>query len=344
MKHSLYDRVERTAWGALAWGALLVALPALVLVDGWTNRAVLVGLVALTALAGGLLIHRRAQALACPLDDLAGRAERAGVAGVVFEPLHSGIDEIDRLSLVLERRASEMSRSLATERDFSSDAGHQLRTPLTALLMRLEEISASDDIDDVHSEARVAIGQVERLTAVIDELLARSRQVAGPEPSALSVDSVLASLQRELQPAFETARRSVRVGGERGLWVVASESALSQILGALFENALAHGDGTVDVIVRRSGPSVVVEVSDLGKGVDPAIAGRIFERRVSTGGTGLGLSLARDLAASNGGRLELRSISPAVFALFLSAADGPPLDRRTSLAPDLAAYGLQDRT
>jgi len=75
---------------------------------------------------------------------------------------------------------------------------------------------------------------------------------------------------------------------------------------------------------RRSGPSVVIEVSDQGDGVPATIAPHIFERSVSSGlgqSTGLGLALARDLAESNGGRLDLVSAQPARFALFLSEAD-----------------------
>ena len=73
--------------------------------------------------------------------------------------------------------------------------------------------------------------------------------------------------------------------------------------------------------IERAADSV--EVSDRGEGVDPAIAPKVFERSVSTGGTGLGLGLARDLADAAGGRLELRSARPAVFALFLSAGEPP---------------------
>ena len=74
---------------------------------------------------------------------------------------------------------------------------------------------------------------------------------------------------------------------------------------------------------RRSGPSVVVEVSDQGDGVPAAIAPHIFERSVSSGrrAPGSGLALARDLAESNGGRLELVQAQPALFALFLSEAE-----------------------
>ena len=139
--------------------------------------------------------------------------------------------------------------------------------------------------------------------------------------ATVSLDSVIAALQREWQPAFEQARRSVRVHGERGLVVQAKPVDLSQVLSTLLENALAHGRGTVDVHARRSGPSVVVEVSDQGEGVPASIAPHIFERSVTTTGTGLGLALARDLAESNGGRLELIQAQPAIFALFLSESD-----------------------
>ena len=276
---------------------------------------------ALVAFGAGVVVAlRQARALTVPMRELAERAERLGAGESRFQPLSSGIVELDRVSQVLDRSAHALTRSLASERDFAADASHQLRTPLTALLMRLEEIAMTDDLDVVGDEAMIAIAQVERLTRVVDDLLARTR---GGDRSRVSVslDSVIASLQREWQPAFEQARRSVRVRGERGLVVEATPVALSQVLSTLLENSLAHGRGTVDVHARRSGPSVVVEVTDQGEGVPASIAPHIFERSVSSGGTGLGLALARDLAESNGGRLELVQAQPAIFALFLSESD-----------------------
>ena len=274
------------------------------------------------ALAAGVLVAtRQARRLSRPMTLLAERAERLGAGESRIQPLHSGIAELDQVSEVLSRSAQRLTRSLAAERDFAADASHQLRTPLTALLMRLEEIAATDDLDVVQEEANIAIAQVERLTRVVDDLMARTRRGGDERRATVSLDSVIAALQREWQPAFEQARRSVRVHGERGLVVHATPVALSQVLSTLLENSLAHGRGTVDVHARRSGPSVVVEVSDQGDGVPATIAPHIFERSVSTGGTGLGLALARDLAESNGGRLELIQAQPAIFALFLSESD-----------------------
>ena len=271
-----------------------------------------------------LVAARQSRRLADPMIQLAEAAERLGAGQSRLEPMRSGIPEVDRVSNVLSRSAQQVTKTLAAERDFASDASHQLRTPLTALLMRLEEISDTDDPEVVKEEAGIAIDQVERLTRVVDDLLMRSRRSNDAPRPEVSLDSVIAALQREWQPAFEEARRSVHVHGERGLVVKATPVALSQVLSTLFENSLVHGRGTVEVQARRSGPSVVVEVSDQGEGVPSNLAPHIFERSVSSGqgtSTGLGLALARDLAESNGGRLDLISAQPARFALFLSEAD-----------------------
>jgi len=336
-------QLVRSTFAAVLLSVLVIALPLVaagwwVMADqgarlrGWLDRpdlptvplrllAVIVALSVVAVLAGVLVALMQARRFAAPMTQLADRAERLGAGESRFQPLVTGIGEIDRVAEVLERSAHQMTRSLASERDFASDASHQLRTPLTALLMRLEEISVTDDLEVVQEEAGIAIVQVERLTNVVDELLSRTRRGHDAPPPSVSLDSVIAALQREWQPAFEQARRSVRVHGQRGLMVHATAVALSQVLSTLLENSLAHGRGTVDVEARRSGPSVVVEVSDQGEGVSGAIAPHIFERSVSTAqSTGLGLALARDLAEANGGRLELIQARPAIFALFLSEA------------------------
>ncbi|MDN5794448.1 MAG: HAMP domain-containing histidine kinase [Intrasporangium sp.] len=258
--------------------------------------------------------------------DLVELSHRLAAGQARLRPLRTGIVELDTVSEVIARRAHDMARSLAEERDFASDASHQLRTPLTALLMRLEEISETHEPDVAREEAMIAIAQVERLTRVVDDLLGRNRAGNGGRPPAVSLDSVIAALQREWQPAFEQARRSVHVHGERGLLVRMTPVALSQVLSTLLENSLMHGRGTVEVQARRSGPSVIVEVSDQGDGVPPTMAPHIFERSVSTGtsgSTGLGLALARDLAEANGGRLDLVQAQPPRFAIFLSEAVDP---------------------
>ena len=277
--------------------------------------------VVLLAVAAGVvarLARRAVTVVVGPLDALGDLAEGAEVGTSMAATVPSGIAEVDRLERALIRGSERTARRLSAEREFAANASHQLRTPLTALLIRLEEIAATDDIDVVREESAIAIAQVERLSGVVTELMGPNR--SGEEGgSGISLDTVLAGLQREWQPAFAASRRSIRVDGQRGLRVRATPLGLGQIFSTLVENSLAHGAGTVTFDCRRAGPSVVIEVRDEGTGIPANLAPHIFERRISSRGSGLGLGLARDLAETLGGRLELIHPEGAVFALFLSA-------------------------
>ena len=286
-------------------------------------EVLLAGLVvtALVAVVAGMHQYR---ALRPPLAGLQRRAESLG-SGQKREPLGtSGIAEVDRVAELLERSAGRVDRLIAAERQFASDASHQLRTPLTALSMRLEEILQAEDQQTVREEAGSALAQVERLATVVEHLLESVREGnrrAGPVP----LDEVVLQQVVEWEPAFAARQRIVKATGSRGLVALATPNGLSQVLATLLENSLIHGGGTVTVSTRSTGISLVVEVSDEGPGVPPELGARIFERSVSgRRGTGLGLAVARELAEADGGRLELVQQRPAMFALFLSAAGAGP--------------------
>ena len=287
--------------------------------------AVVVVLVALLALAAAVALGlRQARRLTEPLVDLAHRAHRLGSGDARPQFARYGVEEVDRVAAVLEHSAERVAAMLASERQFASDASHQLRTPLTALSMRLEEICNAEDPRLVREEARIALGQVERLAATVEHLLAITRQTRTAAVEAVELDEVLRQQVAEWRPAFDAARRRVRVSGVRGLRGAATPGGLAQVVATLLENTLVHGAGTVRVHTRIAGGSVVVEVGDEGAGVPPELGSRIFERAVSgRSSTGLGLALARDLVAADGGRLELVAQRPAVFAIFLAATPDP---------------------
>jgi len=285
----------------------------------------LVALVALVAVAAavGLGLHQ-ARRLSAPLVELARSAERLGSGDSRQQFRRHGLEEIDRVVEVLERSSARVAAMLAAERQFASDASHQLRTPLTALSMRLEEILNTEDPETVREEARISLGQVERLSAVVDHLLATARQTRSASARPLPVDDVVRQQIEEWRPAYTAAGRKVQVAGTPGLRGCATSGGLGQVLATLLENSLAHGAGTTTVRTRATRRSVVIEVSDEGPGVPEELRAHVFERAVSGhSGTGLGLSLARDLAEADGGRLELVNPRPAVFALFLSAEPLP---------------------
>ncbi len=280
-----------------------------------------VALSVVAVLAGIMMAIWQANRLSAPLVYLAASAEQLG-AGQVRPRLEStGIEEIDLVAEELARSADRMADRLAVERQFASDASHQLRTPLTALSMRLEEISATTTRDDVKHEAERALEQVERLVGVVDDLLGRSRKALGSQTEVVTLEDVFQQQRQEWGPTFAKARRTLVIE-PTPVRVVASSGGLAQVLATLIENSLKHGGGTTTVTARESGTTnaVVIAVGDEGTGVPEELAPRIFEREVTGGkGTGLGLALARDLVTADGGRLELSKRVPAEFSIFLQA-------------------------
>ncbi|MBB6170054.1 signal transduction histidine kinase [Nocardiopsis mwathae] len=285
------------------------------------------GIAALSLLAIGLaggLAMLQARRLTLPLVDLAATAERLG-SGVATPWGHRyGIPEADRVAEVLDRSAERIAGLIATERHFATDASHQLRTPLTALTMRLEEIVAeADDPEVVREEGEAALAQAERLVETIESLLGRARQSQNPEVEAVEIDDVLDRFIAEWSPVFRREHRELVLDGERGLTAMTVPTDLTQILATLVENAFKHGKGTVVVRPVDGGHSVRIEVSDEGEGIPEHLSGRIFDREVSGGdGTGLGLALARHIAESEGARVELIHTRPTTFALFLPSGAG----------------------
>ncbi|WP_225845240.1 ATP-binding protein [Streptomyces sp. HPF1205] len=296
-------------------------------VSGEIGRTLLVILaVALLAvLAAVALAVRQARRLASPLTDLAETAERLGSGDPRPRHRRYGVPELDRIADVLDASAERIGRMLTAERRLAADASHQLRTPLTALSMRLEEIVATaEDQDAVKEEATIALGQVERLTDVVQRLLTNSRDPRTGSAVDFDLDEVIKQQVEEWRPAYQAEGRSVVLSGARRLRAVGTPGAVAQVLATLIENSLMHGAGTVTLHTRVTGNQAVVEVTDNGPGVPPDLGPRVFERTVSgRNSTGLGLAVARDLAEADGGRLELLQHRPPVFALFL-AQEIPP--------------------
>ncbi|MEU6078921.1 ATP-binding protein [Streptomyces sp. NPDC047108] len=294
-------------------------------VSGEIGRTLLIILaVALLAvIAAVLLAVRQARRLTAPLTDLAETAERLGSGDPRPRHRRYGVPELDRVADVLDSSAERIGRMLTAERRLAADASHQLRTPLTALTMRLEEITATDDPATVKDEATIALGQVERLTDVVQRLLTNSRDPRTGSAVGFDLDEVVKQQIEEWRPAYRNAGRIIVRSGKKGMRAVGTPGAVAQVLATLIENSLMHGAGPVALRTRVTGNQVVVEVTDEGRGVPPDLGSRVFERTVSgRNSTGLGLAVARDLAEADGGRLELLQQHPPVFALFLSRESG----------------------
>ncbi|MGH3123705.1 MAG: histidine kinase dimerization/phospho-acceptor domain-containing protein, partial [Streptosporangiaceae bacterium] len=174
-----------------------------------TGALALIGALALAAVAVAVaLAILQARRLTRPLEELASAADRLGLGDARPLGRRYGVAELDRLAEGLDGSARRITDLLSAERDFAADASHQLRTPLTALSMRLEEmIAAAGDSEVVREEGAAALAQTERLADVVSQLLGRTRRASRGVPSLIAIDDVIAQQVIEWDPAFRRANR-----------------------------------------------------------------------------------------------------------------------------------------
>ncbi|MBV9204330.1 MAG: HAMP domain-containing histidine kinase [Actinobacteria bacterium] len=318
--------MRRKLWlsslAAAVIAVLAVGVPALVIGarHGATALAVIGVAVVLAGVLAGCLTAVLAGRLARPVEELAEAAARLGAGDPRPLGRRYGVAELDQVADGLDTSARRLSSLLAADRELAIDASHQLRTPLTALSMRLEEMIASaDDPGVVREEGTAALAQAERLADVVTQLLSPARRASAASAELTGIDEIIRQQVIEWEPAFRRVRRKLAVIGVRGLQAYVTPGGLAQVLATLLDNALMHGGGTVTLQTSQNPRSVVIEVRDEGKGVPPELVPRLFERSVSgrPEGTGLGLALARTMAAADGGRVVLIKAKPATFAVFL---------------------------
>ncbi len=311
-------------------GSVLLETPSASMRTLQQQAVVAVALVVLASLAAGTAVATvTARRLADPMQDVANRAARLAKGDFRTDPRRHGIAELDRVADVLDLVTVEIAGRLQRERSLVGDVSHQLRSRLTAVRLRLDELSVHPD-PDVVDEATAAMAQVDRLTQAIDELV-RSARIDGGDRRPLSVVRELTTVISEWQPQFAQAGRVVVLLGDERITATVTASRMREAVAVLVDNALMHGAGSCRVTVRvlpGVGPAreatVCVEVADEGAGVRDQLAPHIFDRGFSGGGsTGVGLALARALVEADGGRLDLQRRRPALFAVFLPASPQP---------------------
>lgn len=273
----------------------------------------MLGLALLAVAATWLFARRIAARLARPLEELAGTAARLGAGDVTVRTRPAGIPEIDSVGATLNTTAARIGETLERERAFSSNASHQLRTPLTGLRLQLEAALQNPRADP---RAAIASGIVaaDRLEQTIDDLLALARDTGSTSDTA-DLDQLLSEVRQDWHGLLAANGRALRIMVHEAPQPSAAGAAVRHILRVLLDNAFTHGRGTVTVTVRDAGGVLAVDVADEGHGIDVDID--LFARRQAADGHGIGLALARSLAEAEKGRLWLSTPTPPTFTLLL---------------------------
>ncbi|WP_019629963.1 sensor histidine kinase [Actinomadura atramentaria] len=290
-----------------------VALPESAVRARTTRAWLLMGAFAavIIGLAAGVA-WKQSRRLARPLERLTRAAQALGAGDFTVRAQPSGLREADAAGRALEVTARRLGSLLERERAFSADVSHQLRTPLTGLLLGLEAALERPGAD-LRSAARTAVRRGERMRDIIDDLLLLARD-AGPDREPLDVPALL----DELRARWEGLPLTTTVQGPLPS-VHVKTSAVRQILDVLVDNAREHGGGAITVEASDIGGGLAFDVADEGPGITDSEDDVFTRRGASEAGHGIGLALARSLAEAEGGRLVLRRPAPPIFTLLLPA-------------------------
>ncbi|MEQ8718648.1 MAG: ATP-binding protein [Acidimicrobiales bacterium] len=270
-----------------------------------------IGLVVLAAM--GLVGWLIARSVTLPLRRLNATARRFGSGDLSIEPAAAeGPPELRELSETMSTMARQLAAMIDEQRAFVADASHQLRTPLTGLRLRLENLQADPDGTTDGAQIEAAIEEITRLSTLVTDLL----QLARADRHDTSVPHDLAAIAAERVDTWSAVAEGADVrlalqSDQPSLMVMAVPGAIEQILDNVLDNAvdISPAGTTVTVSIHPGVEEHSLVVTDQGPGLtddDKARALRRFWRGdTNRPGTGLGLAIATSLATASGGGLSL---------------------------------------
>jgi signal transduction histidine kinase len=314
--HSLGENILATAVPVLRRGSVIgavritqsVAAVQHAIRSTIAKLALVAGTVLLLGLLAGGVIARQ---VALPLRRLEGAARLLAGGDLAARAVVEGSSEQRSLSASFNEMADRVQRLIGAQREFVADASHQLRTPLTALRLRLEEARAAGVGAGVAAELDAGTAEVDRLAAIVDELLvlsrAEDRELRG---EAVDLPDAVERAVERWQAAAEAREIALRLVGDDGGTAWCARADLDRALDVLIENALRYSPAGGEVTVAAG--DGCIEVRDRGPGLAPGENEPVFERfhrgragQQGPAGSGLGLAIARTLARAWHGEARL---------------------------------------
>jgi signal transduction histidine kinase len=294
------------------------------------TAALFFGVPALVAAIAALAWYLAGRALR-PVESI--RAEAAAITATTMHrrvPEPETSDEVGRLAQTMNAMLDRLEESSTRQRQFISDASHELRSPVAAIRAQLEVALRRGGQADWPQVARRVLDEDARLEVAVGELLELARIEEGADVEAVDVDLddvVLEEATRVRPVGIDTSQVSAgRVAGDA--------RQLSRLVRNLLDNAAAHARSRVAVAVTATGGEVRLVVDDDGPGVPPEERERVFERFTRLdegrgrdgGGAGLGLAMVRAIAERHGGAVDVgdASIGGARFVVRLPAGGVAP--------------------
>ena len=252
-----------------------------------------------------------------PLRELTSQIEDIQAKNLK-EPIlsKSNSTEIERLTLAFNRLLLRLEETFATQRQFSANAAHELRTPLAVMRTKFEVFEKNKNPDEADYKEAIGMArtQTDRLSHVIDILLEMTELQSAPKSDSISLAEITEEVICDLVSLAEKKNISlIQVGGEARL--TGSDTLVYRAIYNLIENAIKYNkeDGKVSVAITEDEDFAKVIITDTGSGIVREDWDKIFEpffrvdksRSRSMGGAGLGLALVKEIAVRHGGDVKV---------------------------------------
>lgn len=284
---------------------LLIGFPVLLVLVGW---------------ATWVLVGRALR----PVEQIRARVHGIGVEQLADRvPVPAAEDEIARLAVTMNEMLDRLQAGQETQRRFVADASHELRSPIASLMAALDVISADDTGRSEAGLHQVMRAETERMRRLVEDLLLLAKADDTGlqlQRTDVDLDDLVGAELRRLRsaggPEIEGVVRAVRVSGDA--------AKLSQVIRNLADNAVRAARSKVRITLTEHAGTATVVVEDDGEGIPESERARVFERFVrldasrdrGSGGSGLGLSIVREVVRGHGGTVEV-SRSPLGGARFV---------------------------
>jgi heavy metal sensor kinase len=302
-----------------------------------------------TACLCGLVVARHALQ---PIEKITSLAERISTENLgISIAIDNPADELGRLSTTLNKTFDRLNKSVGQIKRFTADAAHELRTPLAVLRTKLEvALRTSEDVEEIRDACRIATEQAEKLTVLIDQLLALSRQDAGIGVSTADDVYIRPILQDVIDNlGVSAAEKHINILADDipDCVVRGDDISISRVFFNLVDNAIKFtpGGGTVKVWGHHDDGKLRVIIEDNGIGIAAVHLPHIFDRFYRVGssqngqfeGTGLGLAICRSIVECHHGHISVSSTpgEGTAFTVELPTIDDGALNE-VSLSPQYA--------
>ena len=290
----------------------------------YRNRSLLITVV--VALIGGAVTFFVSGRALKPLKEFSETVEKVQAQNLADYTIEENrIAELDRLRTSYNKMLLRLSESFETQRQFTGNAAHELRTPLALIQAQLDLYHTTEHPDSttVAGETiQMVTEQNERLSKLVRTLLDMSELQTVSRNDRIELHSLIEEVLTDLEPLaqekkVELIQRSQGAGAkaDEELFLTGSDILIYRMLYNLVENAIKYNreDGTVTVSAIRKKNEVILKVSDTGNGIDEAFREQIFEpffrvdqsRSRELGGVGLGLAMVREVVRVHDGTIEV---------------------------------------